>query len=42
MDLPMAKQELPQYSDDQRRVAAEDSHVKPELRQVYLRYIGRR
>lgn len=41
MDLPMAKKELPQY-DGQQRLAAEDSHTKPELRQVYLRYIGRR
>jgi hypothetical protein len=41
MDLPLAKRELPQY-DGQQRKAAEDSHVLPQLRQVYLRYIGRR
>jgi hypothetical protein len=41
MDLRVAKGDLPQYHGQPRR-AAEDSHSRPELRQVYLRYIGRR
>ncbi len=41
MDLDMAKRFLPQY-DGRPTEAAIDSHSKPELRQVYLRYIGRR
>ena len=41
MDLEMAKKELPQYVG-QPHLAAVDSNQKPELRQVYLRYIGRR
>jgi hypothetical protein len=41
MDLPVAKKDLPQY-DGRQFEAAVDSHSKPELRQAYLRYIGRR
>jgi hypothetical protein len=41
MDRAVAQRDLPQYSG-QPRAAAEDSHIHPELRQVYLRYIGRR
>ncbi|HEX8745210.1 MAG TPA: hypothetical protein VF712_18945 [Thermoleophilaceae bacterium] len=41
MDLPVAASDLPQYAG-QPRAAATASHERPELRQVYLRYIGRR
>jgi hypothetical protein len=41
MDLRLARKELPQYAGHP-RTAAEDSHTRPELRQVYLRYIGGR
>ena len=41
MDLATASRHLPQYAG-QPRLAAQDSHARPELRQVYLRYIGGR